>query len=265
MRALGESVHIPLENKLGHKDLYPLYYGHERCLPGKSFGPAVREKYLLHYIVSGAGVFYRNGVAYPVRAGEAFLIFPHEVTVYTADRENPWQYIWLGFDGELAPLLASLDSPVLSRASVDLSPLLLCEQEGGEVGLVAIACLHAMLARVLTPARRPDYVSRVENEIEARYNEEISVASLASSLGLDRRYLSRLFRDRKGIPLGQYIINVRIENAKRLLLAGIPVLRTAELVGYTDYTVFSKLFRKKVGISPRKFILEKISFSQKKA
>ena len=58
-------INIPLENELGHKDLYPLYYGYENCLPGKSFGPAVREKYLIHYIVSGSGVFYRGGTAYP--------------------------------------------------------------------------------------------------------------------------------------------------------------------------------------------------------
>ncbi len=247
-------INIPLENELGHKDLYPLYYGYENCLPGKSFGPAVREKYLIHYIVSGSGVFYRGGTAYPVRAGEAFLIMPHEVTVYTADTETPWEYIWLGFDGSLAPLLADLPSPVLARGSIDLSPVMQAEREGREVGLVAIACLHAMLAGLLSPMHRPDYVTRVENEIEARYHENISVASLAASVGLDRRYLSRIFRCRRGVTLGQYIINVRIENAKRLLAAGIPVARTAELVGYPDYTVFSKLFRKKVGASPRTFL-----------
>lgn len=252
-------LNVPLNSLLGYVDLYPTYLGYEECLPGKTFGPAVRDDYLIHYIVRGRGRFERAGKVYPVRAGEAFLILPNEVTSYSADPEDPWHYVWLHFDGTAARRLADLPSPILPVGTVDLFPLLERAVESRPIELAAISILHTMLSKLFDPPRKTDYVARVVNDIEARYMQDISVASYAADLSLDRRYLSRLFSARLGVSLGQYIINVRIEKAKRLLEEGIPVLKTAELVGYPEYTVFSKLFRKKVGISPRSYAAKKFT------
>ncbi len=251
MRNTGD---IPFENRLGHKDLYPLFYGSEKCLPGKAFGPAVRSHYIIHYVVEGCGVLYAGGKEYPVKAGEIFIIYPNAVSRYIADKDDPWQYIWLGFDGLLAPRFYTLPTPVTPVSHVDFRAML-CELEESQMPeLPAIAYLHTLFAEIFDRASKTDYVTKVENEIEAGYYREISVESLAAACSIDRRYLSRLFRERKGVTLGQYIIDVRMEKAKHLLAAGTPVLKTSELVGYPDYTVFSKIFRKKVGMPPREYI-----------
>ena len=75
------------------------YCGYEKCASGHSFGPAVRTQYLLHFVISGKGTYSVGGVTYPVKAGQAFLIKPSEVTYYQADREAPWEYMWMAFDG----------------------------------------------------------------------------------------------------------------------------------------------------------------------
>ena len=75
------------------------YCGYEKCASGHSFGPAVRTQYLLHYVISGKGLYTVGGLTYSVTAGQAFLIKPSELTYYQADEEAPWEYMWMAFDG----------------------------------------------------------------------------------------------------------------------------------------------------------------------
>ena len=86
-------------------DLTVINCGEERCAPGHSYGPAVRKGYLFHYIISGSGVFFAGGRRHALHAGQGFLIYPGQVTTYTADAEHPWHYVWLGFRGEEAAAL----------------------------------------------------------------------------------------------------------------------------------------------------------------
>lgn len=243
-----------LENRFGHRDLYPVYYGFEDCKPGHMHG-MIRNCYLVHCVLEGCGVFRVGGGEYPVTAGQVFLIYPGQSISYQADTKTPWSYVWIGFDGELAEKLRALPCQVQNTSAVDDFRRL-----REEIGLhavpelSAVACLHRMFADLLDVPGKKDYITRAENEIESKYMLDISVSSLAASFSLDRRYLSRLFREKRGITLGQHIIGVRIEKAKRLLREGIPVLRVAELVGYPDYTAFSRLFRLKVGKSPRSYV-----------
>ena len=80
-------------------DLTVINCGEERCAAGHSYGPAVRKGYLFHYIISGSGVFFAGGRRHALHAGQGFLIYPGQVTTYTADAEHPWHYVWLGFRG----------------------------------------------------------------------------------------------------------------------------------------------------------------------
>ena len=85
-------------------DLCLYQYGKEQCDPGHSFGPATRNHYLFHYVLSGTGTLMADnskGITqtYSVKSGQGFLIFPGQITTYFADQEHPWEYIWLEFDG----------------------------------------------------------------------------------------------------------------------------------------------------------------------
>ena len=54
---------------------------------------------LLHYVVRGKGIFRRGKREYALQAGEIFVIRPGEVTYYEADMRDPWEYMWVAFDG----------------------------------------------------------------------------------------------------------------------------------------------------------------------
>ena len=56
--------------------LSPTQFGFQECHPGHSFGPSVRPFWLLHYVISGTGIFTRNGTTYQIAPGEIFVIPP---------------------------------------------------------------------------------------------------------------------------------------------------------------------------------------------
>ena len=88
-----------LLDNLHMADINPRICGVEACAPGHSFGPAGREYFLLHYVVRGKGIFRRGKREYTLQAGEIFVIRPGEVTYYEADMRDPWEYMWVAFDG----------------------------------------------------------------------------------------------------------------------------------------------------------------------
>ena len=81
----------------GFSDLNPVQFGYENCNKSHSFGPAIRTHWLIHYVISGFGIFKIRDKEYNVKPGEMFVIPPYIETYYEADSVNPWSYIWIGF------------------------------------------------------------------------------------------------------------------------------------------------------------------------
>ena len=73
--------------------------GYETCIPGHSYGPAIRSGYMIHYILKGKGIYKTNGKIYQLSEGDAFLIKPDTLIYYEADHNHPWSYTWIGFQG----------------------------------------------------------------------------------------------------------------------------------------------------------------------
>ena len=76
-------------------DLSLYQFGWERCRPSQSFGPAARNHYLFHYVISGTGILHADDKAktthtYRVKSGQGFMIFPNQINTYIADKNKPW-------------------------------------------------------------------------------------------------------------------------------------------------------------------------------
>lgn len=236
------------------RDINPVDCGWERCEPSHSFGPTARMYWLLHYVVSGSGVFESGGVRHPVRGGQMFVIRPLETTFYQADEHDPWEYIWIGFTTALtlpAPLreqavvqhsgLGSLFSSVLRlRTMTQGRELFLCGQ------------VYQLLS--LLSERQPlenDYVEQAQTYLASNYMQDVSISGLAARLGLNRSYFSTLFHQRTGLSPQQYLLRCRMEHARELLCSHAFTPGEAALaVGYPDIFAFSRMFKRYYGVSP---------------
>lgn len=235
------------------KELNPLDFGKQECGPDYSYGPSIRKYTLIHYVFSGCGVLTNPSGTYTVSAGEAFLIRPGEITTYVADSKTPWHYTWIGFDGELSAQFASLPSvlPSLGNIFNDMQRVFQISSACEEFLTGKLFELYACLFN--NKESKDSYLLRISNYIDTKYNSHCDVADIAAALNLERHYLARLYKQKTGKTLKMRITEKRMEEAKRLLAAGNSVSYSAQMSGYNDVFVFSKMFKKLYGISPREW------------
>ena len=232
------------------KDLNPLHFGWKACEPGFSLGPTIRSYTLLHFVISGKGTLYTRGGCYTVHAGEAFLILPDEAATYCADMDDPWEYQYIAFDGELARDFQKL--PPVFPVSEHNYRLLTPPKSRDQVRpyILAAGLFYLYQELLGENVRQKDYVQSVREYISVMYSEELTVEQIANSFNLNRRYLSRRFKEETGYTIQEQIIQERIRAGRKLLEQGYSVQAAAQLSGYRDVSNFSKMFKAKTGVSP---------------
>lgn len=84
--------------------------------------------------------------------------------------------------------------------------------------------------------------------------EEISLSVLAEEFHFSTQYISQLFKNEIGVNFLAYLTNIRMEKAKKLLLStSLSIADVSEQSGYSDYRVFTKVFKKSEGITPSQY------------
>jgi len=97
-------------------------------------------------------------------------------------------------------------------------------------------------------------IARCQAWIAEHYNEPNPVTALVRLSGLAERSFKRRFHQATGMPPLEYVHTLRIEEAKQMLEAGEePIEAIAHEVGYEDAAFFSRLFRRKVNLSPAQY------------
>lgn len=97
-------------------------------------------------------------------------------------------------------------------------------------------------------------VEQIHRYIERSYHENITLTALAKQYHMDASYLSRIFSQKYGETIIAFLTRIRMEKAAELMKDQDKKLETISfLVGYDDYNYFSRVFRKKMGCSPREY------------
>ena len=244
-----ERTSIALTN-LQLQELNPVIAGRHRCKPGHRFGPHIRSYTLLHYVLSGKGTLYVGQAAYPVKAGQVFMILPGQVTTYEADHNDPWHYCWVGFDGSLSGSFTALHPVFDLEESLFLDLLPKAEEQNPELWLAG--GLYRLYAKLFQPPKEENaHVQKVKNFIRTGYMDRLTVEGSADSMNLDRRYLSRLFKEHTGHTIQEYLIHTRMEAADQYLRRGYTVQEAAALSGYRDVPNFSRMYKLRYGTAPK--------------
>ena len=260
-------------------DLGLYQFGKEQCEPAHSFGPASRNHYLFHFVLSGTGKLMADNAKgetqiYQIKSGQGFMIFPRQITTYIADQHLPWEYVWIEFDGlrakeivELAGL--SLDNPVYRAHSKELreemkKEMLYMEEHGDESPFHLIGHLYLFIdymsrssvsMRLSIEGRVRDfYIKEALTYIEQNFQNDISVEGIAKSCGLNRSYFGRIFKDAIGKSPKEFIMDYRMVKATELLkLTDLTIGDIGNAVGYPNQLHFSRAFKHTYGMSPREW------------
>lgn len=272
-----ENAQVLLLSERKFSDLYLCYCGKSRCMPLHNYGPAVRPNYIIHYILEGKGRFCAGGNTYELEAGQGFLIVPGEQTFYEADRENPWTYLWVGFDGRNAGAYLretglTAEHPVYrcekGEALEKVVQTMLENQKASSFVQFLLEGLLYQFFSVLAEniempqlSRRDSenlYVKRAVEFIRNNYFEDIKVTDIADYVCVNRSYLYTLFQKNLHMSPSKYLAEIRVSQGEKLLLMTDFSVEVAALsCGYRDGASFSRAFKERFGKSPAQYRKEK--------
>ena len=241
-------------------DTYPVFYGWEACEPGHTFGPAVRDNYLVHYVFKGRGKYYRDAQCYGVEKGDIFVIRPGEVTTYAADDTDPWEYCWLCF--HCREELSCLSQPVIRKPPVQhiftwIRDHWADENASGKIFSLTYEFLW-LLSENAGRKGSGSYAAYTKAYLENFYMRHVSIELIAKHLHIDRRHLTAVFRDAYGMPPQEFLTRLRMSKAKEFLEQGHSVTAAAAMCGCYDLANFSKHYKKTYGVSPNQHRNQKI-------
>lgn len=254
-RIIFKDLHLP--------DLKLNVCGRRACTPGYTRGWVLRDHFLMHYVLSGRGVISNEQTTYCVKAGDLVICHPGERTRHVAGEQEPYDRIWVSFSCS-APIAELLQADVIHMPS--LAPAFLklvsCDKHNAKEWAANVQMFEILsrLADQQPSVNQPkDYVSQAVNFIESNYDQHLRVEELAAELGLSRSYFCRIFREKMGVSPQEYIISYRLEKAVELLtVKRLTQKEVARQVGYPDVYAFSRMFKRKYGMSPGKYRSEKL-------
>lgn len=275
MRTFDEVYWVNYHN---YEDLQLYEVGCQKCPPSYGFGPIIRNEYVFHYIYEGEGVLYIDNKEFHLTKDQAFVLPANILTYYEASATNPWNYVWIKITGPKAvELLQKAGMTRRHPIFVSTEP---CQRIGlclGEIlknhdqEYLCMGKLYEMFHFLIDfsshrqeegskeePKSR--YIQIVMDYIANKYSEPIRIKEIADVCGLERSYLSKVFKYGTGQTPQEYLLQFRMNKARQLLKnPDISVQNVSYSVGYNDPFSFSKLFKREMGMSPTQWRKSRIA------
>ena len=262
------------EQEQDSRELSLCHCGYSICAAGHSFGPAVRPNYILHYVLDGRGTYRIGSRTYHLEKEQGFLIEPNVMTFYQADAQQPWTYLWIGFQGTradqlmremgLSDRIPTFSSGCGAELLQIVQQILQSDRADVEQQLFLQAQMYTFFSHIAHSVfiqnggfqmdKQNYYVQAAVEYIQTNYARSIKVRDIAEYVGVSRSYLTTLFQGILHTSPNAYLTNFRLSRAKeQLTLTNFPIGIVADMCGYQDSLVFSKAFKQRVGMTPSQY------------
>lgn len=237
--------------------------------PYRSHGDKYFWNNNLWSILSGKGILRTRQKHWPLHRGDVFLLRGNETYLSTHDPNNPLVVIAIHFDylddnritmaPEKIPFHHYINQMHFFESLLERLENSWRSGQTDQVGTWMKACLAEIMNASTEKVSAPE--SRQEKTIKSLCEEfrnnparPYTLSELARQTHCSPRHFNRLFRKYMGVTPQQYILTLRLETAKDLLLSSsLSVGRIAELTGISDIYYFSKWFKAQTGHPPSKY------------
>ncbi len=221
------------------------------------------QSFLFAVILDGKGSLNYEGQIRPLNSGDCFFIDCRTAHSYQSDPQQPWELLWVHFNGctteEYYKLFSAQLPPVFHPVSTVKFVSLLQElmrlnaETYADTEILTSGLLMNLLTALLTVnsiTEETDSALQVKLKtvlahIDANFTSDIRLDDLAKRFDISKYYLTREFKRAYGETIFQHIIGLRINYAKRLLrFTDKSVEEISSLCGFNDQSYFSKQFKK---------------------
>ena len=251
------------------RSCYVLVAGHEMSWPSKEVSQR-NDRFTIHYVASGSGYFNKTQIG----PGSCFVVFPGQEYTIVNDKRNPLEKYWISLRGPET-------TDFITRAHFDRMPtvfqykgmdriiglfhdMIYTEHPETDLELYLFGCFNILMSyhkpmnisseqKVHTNTGHT-YYEMAKDYIVKHYDEKLTIREVAEHIHVSESYLRALFLRFEGRPIGEFIIDHKVEAAKSLLATSeYSVSQISGILGYSDYSTFSKLFKKKMNCSPTEY------------
>ena len=232
------------------------------------------ESYKLVFIYDGVCRVDIDGKCYTADKGDSVLIFPY--CDFEINPNRTGRYVWMEFSGFacaaiITRIAFSRQTPVLGKIDMDGFEYLfeMPVNTGETYSLYRLGgCILLLLSYYIEKfpsktVQNEGYVFRACRFIDAHYSMPgFCVKDVVEALKIDRSHLYRIFKDKTGISVSDYIIRCRINKAEVMLAnSDLSIKDVAYSVGFSDQMYFSRVFKRLNGRTPTAF--REMIFSEK--
>lgn len=232
--------------------------------------------HLLHQVTSGSGtVSTAAGQQTRVAKGDWFFCFPGQEIFYEQDPADPWLHRWIGFHGGDSTALlgranifpttlvlhAELDETIVQHHR---SILEILDRSDAVADLEANALLMRILVHLIRTHGSPeprdepmrhggaeDFIDGACQFMIEHYPDGITAADVSAHIGFERSYFSKVFSEKLGTTIRDYLADLRVTKAKALLIEDdLDGEGIAQAVGLGDAKTFVRFFKNRIGSSP---------------
>lgn len=236
--------------------------------------PRGRLDYQILYIASGKAHFYFHGKEEVISAGNMVLYRPKEEQRYYYYGADQTEVYWVHFTGNNVKNIlrkygiADDVHVIYTGTSLEykrlfllmIQELKLCKEDYEEMLVSYLRELLIMIHRVILSKPRGKSFFLM-NEIDAavqyfhaNYHKAISIEDYAASHNMSTSWFIRNFKEYTNATPAQYILSLRISNARTLLeTTAYNVSEISNIIGYENPLYFSRIFKKQCGMSPSEF------------
>ena len=232
--------------------------------------------------LSGKAAYHIEGKSYYLKPWDILLVNRHAIHKPEIDFSVPYErfVLWIRDDIKSTELLRCfqkaidrsynlirLDSDTqekLKQLLYELEAALKDEKFGSDLlGSALFTQFMVYVNRIFLEKQyiydTRSYSSDSQIEELLRYinhnlTEDLSIETLARKYYLSKYHMMRKFKEETGYTIHNYIISKRLLLARTKISEGIPILKAAQLSGFSDYTTFSRAYKKQFGTAPSQTI-----------
>lgn len=259
-------------------DIFMEECGIQQTLIDQSYHYRVDQSYVLHVILQGQGYYEVNNKKHHLRKGQAFILKQNDLVKYYPSKDNPWQYIWLGFSGkgleEILTCSIINNNYVFDFNNGKKTLKTMFEivnhnrshpYDNPEIQLWNKLKIYDFILNLLTEFPSDQHINESINSnddlalaiykyISLHYKDYISIDDVANYFSISRSTLFRICKYKYKQSPKEILQEYRMRIASQLLLnTGMTISDIAQNCGYKDAFAFSKYFKKHYGFTPSEF------------
>lgn len=249
-----------------NKDVGMYYCGKRVKSINHVYGPEIRNHYLFVLVNEGEAEFYHKNGTVSLKAHDLLVMCPGEKIYYKAN--TLWSIQWVGLYGQIVEkhmkqLGIDGDHPIVKiqryyEMEKVLQELYDTANERFEYSKCnQISLIFKFFSLLLENSSQKsvlDVAESLKKILDYNFNNDISIKTVAKTLYVTTEYLTRKFTQKFCVSPKAYLINKRIELAKKLLAESeASVKEISNSVGYEDQLYFSRVFKNQEGVSPTEY------------